>query len=147
VPVIAFVAVVTALSVVSVAREKGEPWAGAAQCAPTVPPAEPEPADTRLSRVARVFVSPHATPDQRNLIQAAIFRVTASVGSNFTWDPGTSEFQGTYCGDAAFPMSAVPRLAYFFTVWFSSPGAYPALVAEVGAMPGVVAVQRAPKDD
>ena len=147
---VTFVALLTAvamLSVVGLQKADTALAAGRQQCAPTVPPPAPDPADTRLSRVSRVFVSTQTTPDQLNLIQAAIRRVVAVSGSNFNRDSLSAEFRATYCGDARLPQALGRILPWYFTVWFSSPGAFGALEAEVGRMPGVLAVQRAARDD
>ncbi len=147
---VTLVALLTAVAMLSVAGlQKADTAlaAGRQQCAPTVPPAAPDPADTRLSRVSRVFVSTQATPDQLNLIEAAIHRVTAATGYTFARDSLSAEFRRTYCGGARLPQALGRILPWYYTVWFSSPGAFGALEAEVGRMPGVLAVQRAARDD
>ncbi len=147
---VTLVALLTAVAMLSVAglqKADSALAAGRQQCAPTVPPAAPDPADTRLSRTARVFVSTQATPDQLNLIEAAVHRVTATAGYSFNRDPLSADFRATYCGDARLRQALGRILPWYYTVWFSSPGAFGALEAEVGRMPGVVAVQRAARDD
>jgi hypothetical protein len=74
-------------------------------------------------------------------------RVAAATGLRLNRDPLAPEFQTTYCGDAQLPAAVGQRLPWYFTVWLTSPGAFPALMAEVATLPGVVAVQRASRDD
>jgi hypothetical protein len=114
---------------------------------PTGPPAEPPAADVRLSRSAFVYVTQQSTPGQRNLIEAAIGRVIAAGPGNFAYDPLGPEFRAAYCGGAALDPAAGRTLPYLFSVGLSSPGAFPALVAEVQGLPGVVAVRHALPDE
>ena len=147
---VTFVALLTGVAMLSVVGLQKADTALAAerqQCAPRVPPAAADPADTRLSRVSRIFVSTQATPDQLNLIEAAIHRVTATAGYSFNRDSLSADFRTTYCGDARLPQALGRILPWYYTVWFSSPGAFGALEAEVGLMPGVLAVQLAARDD
>jgi len=138
---------VAALTVAAVAggvvwyRSPVPAWAGGRVCTPVVPPAEP--AHTRLSRFARVFVSQDSTAEQLNLIEAAIGRVYAAGPGNFRRDSLTPEFSAAYCGTAALPQAVGRTLPWFFNVDLASPGAYDALVAEVRGMPGVVGVRHA----
>ncbi|MER7006220.1 hypothetical protein ABT297_24685 [Dactylosporangium sp. NPDC000555] len=121
--------------------------AATSRCAPTGPPDEPDPHTTRLSRTARVFVSPQATPDQVQLVQEAIDRITATHSSTPNRDPHSREFQTAYCGDARLPDAIGRTLPWYLTVYMRSPGAFGALVDEVANVPGVVAVRHAPPGD
>jgi hypothetical protein len=121
--------------------------AGPRACAPTVPPALPAGADVRLSRVARVFVSQQSTADERNLLQAAIFRVTGTTAFNFYSEPLDADFRDAYCGSAHLPLATARTLPWFFQVDLSSPGVYPALEAEVLHLPPVVGVQHVLADE
>jgi hypothetical protein len=111
--------------------------------APGPPPAAPE-NEVRDSRAARVYVDPAATPDERNLITAAIRRSWAGSDTGLIWDPGSREFRAEYCDGAEVPASAVAGLPYFFAVDLDVATDYPALLQEVDGMPGVVTVRRAP---
>ena len=124
-------------------RDARPAWAGARPCAPAGVPAEPDPDAARLSRAARVFIAQDTPPEQRNLIDAAIFRVWGTTALNFSYDPTSSAYRHAYCGGAPLAAGAGMRLPYFWDVDLSSPGVYPALVAEVQPMPGVLAVRRA----
>jgi hypothetical protein len=115
--------------------------AGVRECKPLVPPALPAGVDVRLSRVARVFVSQTATADERNLLNAAIFRVTGTTGYNFYSEPLDQHFRAAYCGSVHLPLATARTLPWFFDVDLSSPGVYPALEAEVRHLPPVVGVQ------
>jgi len=121
------------------ARASGRP------CVPTAPPSEPAGADARLSRVARVFVSQRSTADERNLLQAAIGRVPGARGFIFNSDPRSAEWQRTYCGDSRMPLAVARTLPWYFEIDLSSPGVYPALVAEVSDLPAEVATQHVPE--
>ncbi|AGZ45265.1 hypothetical protein [Actinoplanes friuliensis] len=117
-----------------------------AACRPAGLPAEPPAADTRLSREAVVYVTQESTPEQRNYIDAAIFRVMAAGPGNFYYDPLSPEFRRAYCGRAPLDPKIGPTLPYLYEVGLSSPGAFPALVNEVQGMPGVVGVRHALPD-
>ncbi|MFI5842554.1 hypothetical protein ACIA8K_22880 [Catenuloplanes sp. NPDC051500] len=101
---------------------------------PCDPDGVPEPltgAQARTSTEARVYVSPAATDDQRNLIQAAIGR----AGGGYSWHPqraahGPITLMG--CG------TAVP----WFEIFYDSPGMAERLEHEVSGMPGVVAIRQ-----
>ena len=116
--------------------------AGQAACHPSGPPAERPADETRLSRTARVFIRQDTTPDQRNLIEAAIARVWATRAFSFHYDPSAGEYADAYCGGRPLPAGVGATLPYFWLVDVSSPGAVPALAAEVAGMPGVLAVRR-----
>jgi hypothetical protein len=125
--------------------DQGVPGAGVATCDPSGPPPEPDPDLTHLSRVAKVFVSIESTDEQVDMVQAAIGRVTAFRGFRYTRDTTLRDFRTTYCGALALSQAKARTLPWYFTVWFASPGAFPALVAEVRDMPGVLAVRHAPR--
>jgi hypothetical protein len=116
-------------------------------CTPTVPPALPAGTDVRLSRVARVFVSQQSTADERNLLQAAIFRVAGATSFNFYSEPMDANFRQAYCGSAHLPLATARTLPWFFEVGLSSPGVFPALEAEVRHLPPVVGVQHVSADE
>jgi hypothetical protein len=101
----------------------------------------------RLSRATLVFVRAGTAPDDLNLLQAAIGRVAAVRGTSFIRDPGSRDFRGTYCDGGWLPEATGRTLPWFLTVSYSSPGAFPALAAEVRQLPGVVAVQRFQSDE
>ena len=109
--------------------------------APGPPPAAPE-SEVRDSRAARVYVDPSATPDERNLILAAIRRSWAGNDNGLIWDPGSAEFRAEYCDGAEVPAAAVASLPYFFAVELGVATDYPALLGEVQGMPGVVTVRQ-----
>ena len=112
--------------------------------APGPPPAAPA-SETRDSKKARVYVDPASTPDQRNLIEAAIWRsYAATAGYGLTWDPGSAEFRDAYCDGGTVPADAVAGLPYFFPVELGVASDYPALLEEIQGMPGIVAVQQVP---
>jgi hypothetical protein len=140
-------AVVAAVGTTAWVSQARPAWAGMATCRPTGVPAEPPARDTRYSRSTYVYVSQESTPEQRNYIEAAIFRVMGAGAGNFSYDPRSPEFSAAYCGDATLDPEAGRELPYFFAVDLSSPGAFPALVAEVQAMPGVVGVRHALVDE
>jgi hypothetical protein len=145
------VAVVTLLVVAGTAagwyRFAPPAAASARACTPTVPPALPAGTDVRLSRAARVFVSQQSTADERNLLQAAIFRVTGTTSLGFYSEPLDATFRQAYCGSAHLPLATARTLPWFFEVGLSSPGAYPALAAEVRHLPPVVGVQHVSADE
>ena len=145
---VALVPLILAGTVVVTWLEQAPPaWAGATVCRPSGPPAEPPAADVRLSREAFVYVSRQSTPAQRNLIEAAIGRVIAAGPGTFFYDPLGPEFRAAYCASAPLDPAIGRTLPYLFSVGLSSPGAFPALVAEVQGMPGVVAVRHALPDE
>jgi hypothetical protein len=98
-------------------------------------------AGDRLSYTSRVFIRPQTSADQRNLIQAAISRIPGTRGFNFNYDPSSQAYRDAYCNGAPLPAGAGADLPYFWDVDLSSPGVLPGLAAEVGTMPGVVAVE------
>jgi hypothetical protein len=97
----------------------------------------------RLSYLARVFIRPETTAEQRNLIDAAIARNPGMRGFTFYFDPASAAYRNAYCGGAPLPAGAGRDLPYFWEVDLSSPGVLPGLAAEVATMPGVVAVKPA----
>jgi hypothetical protein len=109
--------------------------------APGPPPAAPE-SEVRDSRSARVYVDPSSTPDQRNLITAAIRRSWAGSDSGLIWDPDSPEFRAEYCDGGEVPAASVAGLPYFFAVDLGVATDYPALLREVQGMPGVVTVRQ-----
>ncbi|WP_250007591.1 hypothetical protein [Actinoplanes sp. M2I2] len=106
-------------------------------------PAWKAPSTDRLAYGARVFIRPETTAERRNLIEAAIFRVPGAWGSSFAYDPASLAYREAYCDGAPLPAGAGPELPYFWDVDLSSPGVLPGLAAEVGALPGVLAVEPA----
>ncbi|MFI6070014.1 hypothetical protein ACIA5C_00320 [Actinoplanes sp. NPDC051343] len=95
----------------------------------------------RLSYTSRVFIRPQTSVEQRNLIEAAIFRNPGTRGSNFNYDPSSPAYRDAYCDGAPLPPGAGKELPYFWDVDLSSPGVLSGLAAEVGTMPGVIAVE------
>ncbi|MEU8613557.1 hypothetical protein AB0C29_36795, partial [Actinoplanes sp. NPDC048791] len=91
-----------------------------------------------------VYVDPASTPDQRNLITAAIRRSWAGDTQGMIWEPDAAEFRDTYCDGGPVQAEAVAGLPYFFPVDLGVASDFPALVQEVQGMPGVVAVQHRP---
>ncbi|WP_212987549.1 hypothetical protein [Actinoplanes auranticolor] len=107
-------------------------------------PAEAPAAQTRDSLLAHVYVDPASTPDERNLITAAIRRSWAGGTQGMVWEPGATEFRDTYCDGGPVHSEAVAGLPYFFPVELGVASDFPALVQEVQGLPGVVAVQHKP---
>jgi hypothetical protein len=107
-------------------------------------PAEAPAEETRDSLLAHVYVDPASTPDERNLITAAIRRSWAGDTQGMIWEPNAAEFRDTYCDGGPVQAEAVAGLPYFFPVDLDVAGDFPALVQEVQGMPGVVAVQHRP---
>jgi hypothetical protein len=141
---VAGVSVVALTAVVVLVVPASSPLVSSAcRPAPGPPPAAPE-SETRDSRRAHVYVSASATPDERNLIDAAIRRSYAAAGSTLVWEPGSAEFRSTYCDGGPVESQAVAGLPYFFAVDLDVATDYPALLQEVRGMPGVVAVRQAP---
>ena len=141
---VAFVLVVACAATAGWYRGAAPAWAGPVTCNPSVP--RPVHRHPDLSRVVRIFVSIESTPDQLTLINAASRRALSGA-SVFYRDSLAPQFRRTYCGDARLPQAVGRTLPWFFRAELASPGVFPALVAEVGHMPGVVAVQLAPRDD
>jgi hypothetical protein len=112
-------------------------------CTPSVPAGVVDPPNARMSYQARVFISPQATDDQRNLAQAAIGRGLGG-GTTFAWDPRSAEFLAPYCGGARPSAEVAQTLPRHWTVDLASPGLFGGLAAETIVMPGVVAVQHVP---
>jgi hypothetical protein len=139
---VAFVLVVAALATTGWYRGAAPAWAGPVTCTPSVPPPV---TGTHLSRTAWIFVSIESTSEQLNLIEAASRRALSGTTA-FYRDPLAPHFRRTYCGDARLPQAVGRTLPWYFQAEMASPGVFPALVAEVSHMPGVVAVQRAPRD-
>ena len=96
-----------------------------------------------LSYQARIFILPRTTAEQRNLVDAAIARNPGMRGFNFSFDPTSAAYRDAYCDGAPLPPEAGKDLPYFWDVDLSSPGVLPGLAAEVGSLPGVVAVKSA----
>ena len=112
-------------------------------CHPTGVPAAPAaPTSAGPARV-QIFVSNASSPQERALIDAAIFRSRAGSLGELVWRPDSAEFRDTYCGGRPVPADAVATLPYFFDVELHHTATFPALVAEVQGMPGVVAIQYA----
>jgi hypothetical protein len=109
-------------------------------------PAEPPAEQTRLALTVHVFIRQDTTPDQRNLIQAAIARVWGTWAFNFYFDPTAPEYADAYCGGRSLPAGAGATLPYFWRVDISSPGVFAGLEAEVAGLPGVLGVRRAPAE-
>lgn len=109
-----------------------------------VPVAAPD-SEVRDSDRVHVYVDPNATPDQRNLIVAAIRRSWAlSEDAELIWRPDSGEFRDQYCGGARVPDDAVAGLPHFFSAELDYAPDYPALLDEVQNQAGVLAVQRVP---
>ncbi|GIM90540.1 hypothetical protein [Paractinoplanes toevensis] len=104
-------------------------------------PAMPAGGGARLSYLTYVFIRPATTPEQRNYIQAAISRIPGAAAFNFYYDPTSEAYREAYCHGGALPAGAGATLPYFWAIDLTSPGVYEGLAAEVGAMPGVVAVR------
>jgi hypothetical protein len=115
--------------------------AAAASCTPSGPPAVLPAADVAYSRLARVYVAQDATPEQRNLAEAAMGRVWGTRGWSFHYDPTDEQYRYAYCDGGRLAGDSGMRVPYFWEIELSSPGVFPALEAEVGGMPGVVAVR------
>ncbi|MEV6631776.1 hypothetical protein AB0M54_13595 [Actinoplanes sp. NPDC051470] len=109
-----------------------------------VPPCEPSglPAEARDSTHVKIFVSNTSTPQERALIDAAIFRSRAGSLGELVWEPSSSGFRETYCGGGPVPDEAVATLPYYFDVDLSNTATFPALTDEVAGLAGVVAVRR-----
>jgi hypothetical protein len=118
---------------------------GYPQCRPTGIPAEPAAAGT--SKHVQIFVSNTATAEQRGLIDAAIFRSRAGSLGELVWRPDSAGFRDTYCAGGRVPASAVATLPYYFDMDLSNTATFPALLAEVNGLAGVLAVQRARSAD
>jgi hypothetical protein len=116
---------------------------GTGSCTPSVPAGVQDPPAARLSYLSRVFISPQATDDQRNLAQAAIHR---GYGGSLTFHggPQAEGFTDAFCAHGSVPAEAAAALPAYWTVDLSSPGLFAGLANEVGTMPGVVAVQHVP---
>ena len=112
-------------------------------CTPSVPAGVVDPPAARMSNRARVFISAHATDDQRNLAQAAIGRGHGG-GLSFAGDPRTADFLSPFCDHGRVAAGVAERLPRYWIVELSSPGLFGGLAAETAVMPGVVAVQHVP---
>ncbi|MEU4218234.1 hypothetical protein [Actinoplanes sp. NPDC026623] len=113
-------------------------------CTPSVPAGIVDPPAARMSYLARVFISPLATDEQRNLAQAAIGRGLGG-GLTFAGDPRSAGFLTPYCDHGRIGPGAADALPRYWTVDLASPGLFGGLAAEMMAMPGVVAVQHVPR--
>jgi hypothetical protein len=109
-------------------------------CTPSVPAGIVDLPSARTSRQARVFISPHATDDQRNLAQAAIWRGFGGP-QTFAGDPRAHDFLTPYCSHGWVRNGVANTLPRFWTVELASPGLFGGLAAETIVMPGVVAVR------
>lgn len=139
---VALIAAATVLTGLGLYRlDTGRPAAGS--CTPSTPSGVENPPSARLSYLSRVFISPQATADQRNLAQAAIGRGFGG-GLTFSGDPRSSGFTDAFCGHGRVPAEAADVLPRYWTVDLASPGLFDGLAAEVIVMPGVVAVQHVP---
>lgn len=119
-----------------------QPAAAAVQpCVPVAPAGSGAVSGDRLSYVTRVFVRPDATPEQRNLIEAAIGRTPGIRSYNFYYDPTSQEYRDAYCHGAPLVAGSGGAVPHFWQVDLTSPGVLPGLAAEVVAMPGIVAIQ------
>jgi len=114
-------------------------------CTPSVPSGVENPPGASLSYQSRVFISPQATADQRNLAQAAIGRGYGG-GLTFSGDPRSSDFTAAFCTRGRVSPDVADALPLYWTVDLASPGLFGGLAAEVSVMPGVVAVQHVPTD-
>jgi hypothetical protein len=109
-----------------------------------VPVAAPE-SEVRDSDRVHVYVDPAATPDQRNLIVAAMRRSWAlGEEGELVWQPGSAEFRDQYCDGGKVPSDAVAGLPYFFSVRLGYARDFPAFVEEVQGQAGVLSIQRVP---
>ncbi len=90
----------------------------------------------------KIFVSNTSSPQERALIDAAIFRSRAGSLGELVRQPDSPGFRDTYCGGRRVPREAVAALPYYFDVELAGAATFPALVAEVQGLPGVVAIQR-----
>ncbi|MDR7277262.1 hypothetical protein [Catenuloplanes atrovinosus] len=143
------VVAVAALTWTAAAVPAARPEAAPSECRPAPgPPAQAPASETNGSTLARVYVDPASTPDERNLIAAAIRRSWAGVDGPLVWDPDSAEFRDVYCDGGVIPAEAVAGLPYFFEVELAVPTDYPALVQEVTGLRGVVTVrQERPRED
>lgn len=118
-------------------------WQSAAMatCTPSGPPADPPAADVAHSRLARVYIAQDSTDEQRNYAEAAFHRVWGTSGSSFHYDPTDEEYRYAYCAGGRLAGDSGMKMPYFWEIDMTSPGVFPALVAEVTPMPGVVAVR------
>ena len=112
-------------------------------CRPVVPSGVEDPAGARLSYLSRVYLSPQATDDQRNLAEAAIGRGFGG-GYTFRGGPQAAGFAEAYCDRGQLAEPLAEALPWYWTVDLDSPGLFGGLAAEVIVMPGVVAVQHVP---
>lgn len=113
-------------------------------CRPAGLPAE-SPGAAAGTRV-KIFVSNTSTPQERALIDAAIFRSRAGSLGELIWQPDSAGFRETYCGGGRVPAAAAASLPYYFEMDLSNTATFPALTEEVNGLAGVVAVQRATGD-
>ena len=112
--------------------------ATAMTCVPAVPTATDS---ARLSYRSGVFIRPETPAEQRNFIEAAIARIPGTRGFAFNYDPTSQAYRDAYCRGAELPPGSGAALPYFWDIDLSSPGVHSGLAAEVGSMPGVVAVR------
>ncbi|MFG1603241.1 hypothetical protein [Actinoplanes sp. NPDC049265] len=124
------------------------PWAlsgtaaTAQPCHPTGPP--PESPEARDGTHVKIFVSNTSTPQERALVDAAIFRSNAGSLGELIWQPDSEGFRQTYCGGGKVPAAAVATLPYYFDMDLANAATYPALTDELQGLAGVVAVRRSP---
>ncbi|MFI7542647.1 hypothetical protein [Actinoplanes sp. NPDC049599] len=113
-------------------------------CTPSVPAGIVDPPGARLSYLSRIFISPQATDDQRNLVQAAIGRGFGG-GLTFDADPTSRTFAEAYCNHGRLADAVAETLPRYWTVDLASPGLFTGLATEVIGMPGVVAAHHVPE--
>lgn len=135
------VAACAALTVVVLGAASGVPTWLRGSCTPSGPPPNPSAEDAAGSDLARVFVRQDSTDEQRNLAEAAINRVWGAMASSFHQDPASVEYRYAYCDGRRLAGDSGNRMPYFWEVAVSGSNRLPALVAEVGHLPGVVAVR------
>jgi hypothetical protein len=132
---------VAAAAVVLVTVGAMNGWPGWARpgCTPSGPPA----AEVAFSLLARVYVAEDASDDQRNIAEAAIWHVPSVQTMRWSADVTDQEFRNAYRGGGWIIGSSRTELPPFWQLELSSPSGFAGLVAEVGNLPGVVAVRYA----
>ncbi|GIF05051.1 hypothetical protein [Actinoplanes siamensis] len=120
-------------------------WPGWARpgCTPTGPPADLPAAEVASSLLARVYVAQDASDEQRNIAEAAIWHVPSVRTMAWSADVTDQDFRDAYCDGGRINGASRTTLPQFWLLELSSPGAFEGLVAEVGNLPGVVAVRHA----
>jgi hypothetical protein len=108
-------------------------------------PAAPAASVVGDSDRVHVYLDPRATPDQRNLVVAAMRRSNAlAEEAELIWQPGSAEFKKQYCGGGRVASDAVAGLPYFFSARLDYAPDFPAFLDEVGNQAAVLSVQRVP---